>query len=107
MEEYYIVLSPDLGLSPTEFVAIWNEEQECRTVAAARLVPPASQQYDFSLFAEILLSLVTNIGSSAVYDLIKKALTKRRVPNQHIHIEALQKPDGTRFLTIDINEEQK
>jgi hypothetical protein len=105
MEDYYITLSPDLELSPTDFVAIWNEEQECRTAAVARLVQPASQQYDANLLAEIVLSLVTNIASSAVYDLIKKALTKRGEPKKHVHIEALQKPDGTRFLVIDSDEE--
>jgi len=105
MENYYLALSPDLGLSPTEFVATWNEEEECRTVAVARLVPPASQQYDFNLFADTLLALVTNIASSTLYDLIKKALTRRGVPHKHIHIEALQKPDGTRFLVVDSDEE--
>jgi hypothetical protein len=105
MEDYYIVLSPDFELSPTEFVEVWNEEKECRDVAVARLVPPASQQYDFNLLAEILLSLVTNIASNSVYDLIKKTLTKRGGPRKHVHIEALQKPDGTRFLVIDSDEE--
>ncbi len=105
MEEYYIVLPADIGLSPMEFVAVWNEEKECRTVAIARLVSPASQQYDFNLFADILLSLVTNVASSALYDLIKQALARRGVSGKHIHMEALQKPDGTRFLVVDIDEE--
>lgn len=104
MENYYVTLSPDIGLSPTEFVAIWNEEKECRSVAIARLVPPASQQYDFNLFADVLLALVMNIGSSALYDLIKKALAKRGTPSKHIHIESQQKPDGTRFLVVDSDE---
>ena len=105
MEDYYITLSPNIGLSSTEFVAVWNEEQECRAVAVASLVPPPSQEYDFNLFADILLGLVANIASSALYDLIKKALTKRGVAKKHIHIEALQKPDGTRFLVVDSDEE--
>ena len=104
MEEYYIALSPDLELSPTEFVAVWNEEKEYRDKAIARLVPPDSQQYDFSLLTEIVLSFVVNIASSTVYDLIKKALTKQESGKKHIHIEALQKPDGTRFLVVDSEE---
>lgn len=106
MEEYYIALSPDFDLNPTEFVTIWNEEKECRAVAIARLVPPASQQYDFNLFADIVLGLVTNIASSAMYDLIKNALSKRKGSSKHIHIEALQKPDGTRFLVVDSEEKE-
>lgn len=104
MENYYIALSPDIGLSPTEFVAVWNEEKECRAVAIAGLVPPTSRQYDFNLFADVLLTLVINIGSSTLYDLIKKALAKRGAPSKHIHIEVLQKPDGTRFLVVDSDE---
>ncbi|HEU5383750.1 MAG TPA: hypothetical protein VFV38_50770 [Ktedonobacteraceae bacterium] len=104
MEDYYIVLSPDLGLSPEEFIASWNEGEECREKAVARLVSPSNQQYDIGLFAEILLSLVTNMASSAVYDLIKKALTKRESSSKHLHIEALRKPDGTNFIVVDIDE---
>jgi len=104
MEEYYIALSPALGLNPMEFITAWNEEEKCRAVAAARLIPPASQQYDINLFADILLALVTNIASSTLYDLVKQALTRRVVPRKRIHIEALQKPDGTRFLVVDIDE---
>lgn len=62
----------DTELIPAEFVSAWNEEEECRTVAIARLVPPVSQQYDFNLLADILLALVTNIASSTLYDLTKK-----------------------------------
>jgi len=105
MEDYYIALSPDFELNPTEFVTVWNEAEECRAVAVARLLPPASQQYDITLFAEIVLSLVTNIASSTLYDLIKQAVTRRGVPHKHVHIEALQKPDGTRFLVIDSDEQ--
>ncbi len=106
MEDYYIALSPDFELSSKEFVTAWNEEKECRAVAAAHLVQPASQQqYDISLAADILLGLATNIASNVLYDLIKKALTKRGVINKHIHIEALQKSDGTRFLVVDSDEE--
>lgn len=104
MEDYYLVLAPDFELSPTEFVAIWNAEQECRATAVARLIPPASQQFDFTLFAGIALGVVTNVASSALYDLIKKVVTKREGVKKHVHIEALQKPDGTRFLVVDSEE---
>ena len=66
MEDYYVVLPPDFELSPAEFVAAWNEDEECRAVAVARLVPPASQQYDFSLFIGILLGIVTNVDRKSV-----------------------------------------
>jgi hypothetical protein len=104
MENYYIALSSDFELTPAQFVAVWNEDKECRAVAFARLASPASQQYDINLFADILLALATNITSSVLYDLIKKALAKRGMASKHIHIEALQKPDGTRFLVVDSEE---
>ena|SRR5579859_5632128 len=108
MEDYYIALSPESGLSPTEFVTLWNEDEECRAVAVAQLVPPASRQYDLTLFVGVLLGIVTSVASSAIYDLgkglITKVLTKRGAASKHIHIEALQKPDGTHFFIVDIEE---
>jgi hypothetical protein len=104
MEKYYIALSPGTGLSAAEFVTAWNEEKECRAVAAARLAPSGGQQYDINLFADIVLALVMNIASNTLYDLIKQALARRGAPRKRIHIEALQKPDGTRFLVVDVDE---
>jgi hypothetical protein len=103
MDEYYLVLSPQIGMSPNEFVTVWNEEEKCRAVAIAREVPSANRQYDLNLFAEILLAVTTNIASSTLYDLIKQSLARRGMSRKHINIEALQKPDGTRFLVVDID----
>jgi hypothetical protein len=108
MEDYYIVLSPDFGLSPTEFVTVWNEDEECRAAAVARLIPAGGHQYDLGLITGILLGILTNVASSGFYDLMKvlfeKALAKRGAAGKHVHIEILQKPDGTRSFIVDIEE---
>ena len=36
--QYRLVLPPDLDLDPADFVATWNDENETRHVAEARLL---------------------------------------------------------------------
>ena len=35
--DYEIVLSPDLGISPADFAAAWNETAEARSIGEARV----------------------------------------------------------------------
>ena len=35
--DYEIVLSPDLGISPADFAATWNETAEARSIGEARV----------------------------------------------------------------------
>jgi hypothetical protein len=57
MENYQIALSPDLGLSPADFVTAWNEEAEARNLAEAHLVPSTSEHYDPTLVGQLANSL--------------------------------------------------
>ena len=104
MENYQIALSPDLGLSPADFVAAWNEEAEARTNGEARLTEATSKGYFDPLTTAIVIGVVTGIAGNTIYDLIKKVLVKKGVHNKHTHIEEMKKPDGTRLLIVDIDE---
>ena len=104
MDEYQIALSPDLGLSSADFIAIWNEDTETHAITEARLVPSSSTQYDPTLIAAILLSIGTGIAGNTLYDLIKRVLVKKGI-HKRTHIEEMKKPDGTRILVVDIDEQ--
>jgi hypothetical protein len=103
MQEYQIALSPDLDLAPVNFAAAWNEDIETHSIARAHLVPSTGTHYDPTLIAGALISITTGIASNALYDLIKQILAKKG--HKHIHIEETKKPDGTRILIIDIDED--
>src|SRR5712691_8939626 len=104
MEDYQIVLSPDLGISAADFVTAWNEEAEARNLAEARLAAPTSKVYDPTLIVAILISVATGTASNLHSDLIQRLVDRKKDPQKHIHIEAQKKPDGTRLLVVDSDE---
>ena len=100
--DYQLALSPDLALTPADFVAAWNATPECRAVAAARVEAAAGTQYDPLTLAAgvaVLGSVAINIASNALYDLIKNAIAKRRQP-EDVSLRALDLPDGTRLIIV-------
>jgi hypothetical protein len=104
--DYQIALSPELGLSPEDFVAGWNETPECNAVAVAHMEEAASTQYDPLLIggaAAVLGGVAINLASNALYDLIKSVLVKRGV-RQQVEIVHMDQPDGNRLLVIKIVE---
>lgn len=104
--EYQILLSPDLDLSPADFVTSWNEEAAAHNLPQARLVPSASKQYDQPLLDAIVLSVTTGVASNVLYELIKRVVVKKKGGHTHTHIEESKKADGTRLLVVDIDEEK-
>jgi hypothetical protein len=106
MEQYHIALSPDLGLSPADFVAAWNEDAQARTNGETQLADATGKEYYAAALAnEIILSLTTGIAGNALYDLIKAVLLKKGVHKKHTHIQETKKRGGTRLLIIDVDEE--
>lgn len=104
--DYEIVLSPNLGISPADFAATWNETTETRNVGEASVLETKGAQYDLSLIATILISVGTGAASNIISDLIMKVFERRDVPkHKHTHIEQMKKPDGTESFVVDIDEE--
>jgi hypothetical protein len=105
--DYYIALQPNIGLTPADFVAAWNDSSVCREVAEARVTQQLSPQYDPNLLTgavALLGSVALGLATNALYDLIKQVLVK-----QHIHkrTEIMQhdQPDGSRLLIVTVVEE--
>jgi hypothetical protein len=107
MEAYQIALSPELGLSPADFVAAWNEEAESRAHGQAHLAEATSKGYFEPITTTIVIGVVTGIAANALYDLIKKVLVNKDVHTTHTHFEELKKPDGTHLVIVDRDETKK
>ena len=100
-----IILSPDLGISPADFAAAWNETAETRDVGEARVVAAKGEQFDLALLATILISVGTGAASNIISDLVMKVFEKRGAPkHKHTHIEHVKKPDGSETFVVDIDE---
>jgi hypothetical protein len=103
--DYQIALSPDLNLTPTDFIAAWNEAPECRAVAEARLAKSVSAQYDpLSVGVAALGSVAAGVAANALYALIKRIVVKKGVTKQTEFV-AIDFPDGSRLIVVKIIEE--
>jgi hypothetical protein len=94
---YQIALSPDLGISPEDFVSTWNESPECRAVADARVEAGTTRSFEPLSVGAILIGLVSGIATNALYDLIKNALVKKGVREQ-VEFTQIERPDGSRII---------
>lgn len=110
---YQLVLSPDVVVSPEDFAATWNDLNEKDSNGQAQLTELKGTQYDLSLIAGALITIVTNLASSALYDSIKLVIQQLQLKHaaqhsphfsRHIHIEEMKQPDGTSLLIVDIEE---
>jgi hypothetical protein len=105
--QYRLVLPPELGLEPADFVATWNDEQETRYVAEARLSPASSRRFDPTLATvaiELAIGVSSGVASAGIYDLIKKVVAKKGV-QKHTQIVELDQPDGSKMLIMNIDEQ--
>jgi hypothetical protein len=105
--DYQIALSPELGLSPQDFVTAWNKAPERRALAGAVLSRPGAAQYDPALLTvtlSVLGSLALGVAGNALYDLIKELLMEQGV-RKRTEIVQVDQPDGSRLLVVTITEE--
>ncbi|MBA2682402.1 MAG: hypothetical protein H0U76_28915 [Ktedonobacteraceae bacterium] len=111
---YQVALSPDLGITPEEFAEAWNEAQRTPEIGDAQLAESKGTQFVEPVLTTILVGIAINVGSSAIYDLIKYAVERAHEKkasqaatspaHKHTHIEETKKPDGTSILVVDTDE---
>lgn len=103
--DYQIALDPDLGLSPADFAAAWNETEAATTTATITLASSDSKSYFDPVTTTIIVTAVSTIGlgvvTNAIYDVLKAALVKKGKPHKRTKITHLKQPDGTELLVID------
>lgn len=104
--EFQLAISPDLGVSPADFVATWNEAAECREIAQASLSSSTNAHYDPFLVGAlaVLSSIGIGMATNALYDLIKNVLTRKGIHKQ-TRITRIDQPDGTHILVVTIDEQ--
>jgi hypothetical protein len=100
--EIQLALSPNLGLSPPDFAAAWNETPDCRAVAQARLDRHQPAQYGPQaaiVILEMLAGMAFGVAGNALYDLVKEVL-KSRSDSQVVAVDQVELPDGSRLVIV-------
>ena len=100
---YEIVLSPDLDISPADFVTAWNATTETHDIAQAHLATPKGALFDPTLLLTVIISVTSGVATNVISDRIIKLLEKRK-EHKHTHIEHIKKADGTESFIVDTDE---
>ena len=116
---YQVAISPDLNITAEEFARAWNAGPDTHDVATAHFVEEkASQFMDPTLLIGALLSIPAGVTTMEIYDLIKSVIERVRkekgeatqvahsplARHKHLHIEQVQKPDGSTIIIVDYEE---
>ena len=103
---YQVALAPNLHINAGKFVAMWNEQPDCKEVAMAHMQPSSNKPLDPTL-GEVLtlevLPIARNIAASALHGLIQDILVKQGV-RQHTRIIDQKQPDGSEMLIVSVGE---
>ena len=73
-------------------------------VSVADVEKAKGVQYDPTLVATILITVLGGTAANVISAYIMKVLEKHGKPAKHTHIEHLKKPDGTESFIADIDE---
>ena len=94
--DYQLVLSPEIGLSPADFVAAWNISTECRVVAEAQLLI-ASRSHSSSENKIMLKSSTEGIiPAKTIIRLVNMVLKNESV--RDIKVTHQETADGTQVF---------
>jgi hypothetical protein len=122
-----IALSPDLGITPDEFIAAWNADPDCRAAASASLDLdlPASRTFDPTIATAALIALLGfggSIATTTLNELIKKAIERKfkaaepaapatvaALPaiRRQVTIQQTTSPDGAQTIIVTATEETR
>ena len=89
--DYQLTISPNIGFSSADFVAVWNVTTECRAVAEAHLLPHSI----------VVLKRREDLGVTehAMEKLVKEVLRREGISG--ITLTSGSTQDGTPLLKVD------
>ncbi len=104
--KYQLLFSPRLGVSPREFISVWNEDADAHAIGQMHLELGVQKSYNDPLIETIWLITSTvgmGIATNALYDIVKKTLLKQK-QKKRIKFTKLDQPDGTHLLIFEEEE---
>jgi hypothetical protein len=96
----HIALSPEFGLGADDFIATWNARPDCCKHGKAAVESSASPQFEVFSTSAVLISIGVGLVTSALYDLIKRALRDKGIEPASVEIIEISQPDGTPLLVV-------
>jgi hypothetical protein len=73
-----VVLDRDLGIGADDLAAAWDADDEARRLGPAEVEPAGAGVFQPGVVELVTIPLAVNLASGALYDLLKRLLTKLR-----------------------------
>lgn len=97
---YKVALAPELGVSVEEFVAMWNEDVECRNLAQARTESARGTQFGaWGALVALLTNIAYGVAGNAVYDRIKGLFARKQTK---VTVTTVRLADGGEVLVVTV-----
>lgn len=76
-----VALDPSSGIEASSFAAAWSRyAEEQRTGGRASVMPAREAAFLYGVVELVAIPLAVNLGSSALYDMVKRMLRASRAP---------------------------
>lgn len=100
-----VALDPSAGVEVASFAAAWSGDGEAQRVGGAAVVTPLPGAVLLPGLVElVVIPLAVNLGSSALYDMVKRLLSASRGPRERgvgdLEIIETSSADGERLLVV-------
>jgi|GEM_PF-4182891 len=103
--DYHVILPEELGLSADELAVSWNEIQECKSTAEARLFQGFDETSEFITGEVVTLKGVEgNPSLESLASLVQQAVLAHGIAVE-IQLRSRRAPDGNDLLMVECRSE--
>jgi hypothetical protein len=105
-----VALGPGTGVPPSELVAAWDSDAEARALGKATLDAPVRGVFLPDVVSLVVIPLLVNVGSTAAYDLVRRAVAKARSnrPDQpDLELIEITGSEGDRIMVLRVRGERQ
>jgi hypothetical protein len=99
-----VVLDRDLGIGVDALAAAWDADDEARHLGPAEVEPAGAGVFQPGLIELVAIPLAVNVASGALYDLLKRLITKLRgagkASSEELEIVEVETASGHRLIVV-------
>lgn len=91
MADAMVVIEPPVGITPQQLADWWTADPDARQIGSASVQPATTAAYGPEIVEWVVVPLVVNLASSALYDTVKRLITRARpAPTPDTEVEIIQ-----------------
>jgi hypothetical protein len=94
MGQALVVVDRGVGFGPGELAAWWGEDAEAVGLGQASVQEGVNPAFGPEIFEWVAIPLGVNLASSALYDLVKRLVTRSRAATQEGAVEIVHSTTG-------------